>query len=193
LATPYIDTENTYTENTLLPPLTPPSAKFVKKEEEEEILKKMINFWNEHVQAKLHSSSSPVQLTQSRQQQLCKLLKEMLNNDPAQWEAYCLKISQYRYLMGENASGFKITLDWALKPENALKVLEGAIYDKPQEQTAKELSWTDYVAQIKQHCTQHHYSDDWFEICKRLARMLGQPTFESWLKQLTRSREQVCL
>jgi len=185
LATPYIEAENTYTENTHKNTHLPPSANFSMKEEEEKFLKKLIDIWNAQIQATLHPSGLQVQLTQQRSQQLLQLLEHLLNNDPEQWEAYCTKISQCRYLMGNNPSGFKVTFDWALKPENAFKVLEGVFYDKPQESRSKELRWPDYEFNLKQHCKEQQYPEGWLEVCQRLVRAFGQATFESWFKALT--------
>jgi hypothetical protein len=85
--------------------------------------------------------------------------------------------------MGENSSGFKVNIDWALIPDKAFKVLEGAIYDKPQPKAAsiaKSQSWEELEQEIRQKIQKNAYTEDWLKICQDLAKTLGQAFFKSW-------------
>ncbi|HQS84981.1 MAG TPA: DnaA N-terminal domain-containing protein [Alphaproteobacteria bacterium] len=217
LARLYIDTETTNRDN--LPPLTPPSdfLSGLNWEEEEnpkkdprskslqnDLLQAWVDVWNETIQSKF-LSSRPILLNSSRIQKFRCFMEEISIEDLEGWRRYCQKIHQSRFLMGRNATGFRVTLDWALNPLNAFKILEGAIYDKPREEGVSlgssegkfiEKPWSEYVENLKQHCLDHDYSDRWFKACKVLAAHLGQVTFENWFKAM-RPEEQddgmVCL
>ncbi|HQS84935.1 MAG TPA: DnaA N-terminal domain-containing protein [Alphaproteobacteria bacterium] len=217
LACLYIDTETTNRDN--LPPLTPPSdfLSGLNWEEEEnpkkdprskslqnDLLQAWVDVWNETIQSKF-LSSRPILLNSSRIQKFRCFMEEISIEDLEGWRRYCQKIHQSRFLMGRNATGFRVTLDWALNPLNAFKILEGAIYDKPREEGVSlgssegkfiEKPWSEYVENLKQHCLDHDYSDRWFKACKVLAAHLGQVTFENWFKAM-RPEEQddgmVCL
>lgn len=151
----YTDSETTYSKTTH-PPLSPPSILFplqkVNEEEEEEqksIMKatpqhsskpsvvEMLGIWNQIVQLKFYSGKA-AHLTSKREMLMNTLMKTVLGDKIASWTDYCTLIANSRYLSGENARGFKATLDWALIPDNAYKVLEGAIYDKPNPQKATQ-------------------------------------------------------
>ncbi|MEN8237147.1 MAG: DnaA N-terminal domain-containing protein [Pseudomonadota bacterium] len=158
-----------------------------KQEDEEEDFQNIIQVWNEEIQSKLNRPK--VSLDHTRRKKLGELLQNVFSNDVAQWNSYCKQIGNCRFLLGENSSGFKVTLGWALQPKNALKVLEGAIYDKPQPQSErrqyKEKSVPEFDEDIRQHCLENQYPDLWFEICKQLVRKISQPTFKSWFLEVT--------
>lgn len=143
-----------------------------------------LNVWNELVQSKF-SGSIYLLLNPIRIQKFIQFGNETSIENLDAWKRYCQKIGQSRFLMGENASGFRVTLEWALNPTNALKILEGAIYDKPREETKfSEKPWNEYIETLKQHCFVHGYSERWLNVCKALASRLGQATFESWFKAM---------
>ena len=166
--------------------------KDVKDLDNSELYQKMVDVWNEKIQSKLqepfsNSSIFEISLTIERSDKLRFLLEEVLQNDFKQWCAYCQKISQYRFLMGHTKSGFRVTFDWAAEPRNALKVLTGAIYDRPETQTDQNKSekpWPEYLETLQQHCDLNGYPEAWFKVCNSLSRSLGQSVFESWFKSL---------
>jgi DnaA-like protein len=169
--------ENT-PENTL--PLKSP------KDDEDEI-KKMIQVWNTQIQGKLNPGKD-VHLTSKRAHKLRHALKEVFNQEVNNWMNYCTQIANSRFLMGHNASGFKATLDWALNLENTYKVLEGAIYDKPNPKAAlpKIQTWDAYFQDLKTTLLPSNpHGEAWFNISQALAQSLGQPFFNSWFKELT--------
>jgi hypothetical protein len=154
---------------------------------------RMVNVWNETVQCQLAPGSQAL-LTPQRIRRMDRFLKESGVCDLSSWKHYCRRIAQSRFLRGENSSGFRVTLDWALHSINASKILEGAIYDKPQANASSETAssagffvekpWADYVGLLQQHCTNRGDSEHWFRACKVLARCLGQATFEAWFKHM---------
>ena len=125
-------TENTLTD-IITPPLTPPQKKN-EKEEEEKLCKhkceQMLEVWNATVHAKLHPGKK-AELFQKRSRLLQAFLENTLQGSMAVWESYCKTIAGIGFLMGDNESGVKVLLEWALKQENAQKIWEGGIYDKP--------------------------------------------------------------
>ena len=198
-----MDTENTYPENTL-PPLSPPSPilAMAKQEEEEEkienalensntvlasqsLYEQMLEFWNQTVQQKLYSGKM-VHLTAKRKELLGALLNSVLNGHIESWHDYCTLIAQSRFLSGHNPNGFKATLDWALVPDNAYKVLEGAIYDKPEPITKKPLPlpWEEFSEELARTLPSHQHLIPWLKISVNLAKLIGQEKYRSWFSKV---------
>jgi hypothetical protein len=159
------DTETTLTENT--PPLTPPACDFAKEEEEE--LKKLLVIWNNTVQTKIRPGTI-VYPTPKRLSAFKRFLVEVLQGDYSGWQAYCEKICNLRILTGGSDSGFVVTLDWALVPGNAFKILEGAIYDKPEAEAAL----------IKEIVLSEFDNGPWGQISKHLFNKIGREAYASW-------------
>lgn len=193
----YKDTENTYSEitaETTLPPVVRAGALEFPKEEEEE-LQNLMFVWNETVQQKLNPFEDPCRLNPSRLQRLKYLFEEVCNNKPATWENYCQKISACQFLMGKNKSGFKVNLDWALVPENAYKVLEGALYDKPERSESNSVvlkntqgSWEEVSKKVQSRLLQGpssgSYLQEWLTVCQKLFQVLGETIFTAWFLTL---------
>lgn len=207
-----------YTENTTeitsentLSPLTPPSsfAASAKKEEEEEEEQKIIYFpskplslaiepyqqmlesWNRIVQNKLHPGMN-AHLTSKRKQLLEHFLQTVLNGQIEPWQDYCRLIADSRFLAGQNPTGFRVTLDWALVPDNAYKILEGAIYDKPElvKDQPNNLSWEGFAEELARTLPSSPCLLSWLKISMNLAELIGQLKYRSWfskvlLKELT--------
>jgi len=102
---------------------------------------KMLEIWKKCI------GQEGVQLNEERKNHLSLLLKDHLQNDLSAWERLCEQIKKSRFLMGEGPSGWKITLDWILKPVNLCKVLEGKFYDQKCANSEKDstFSISDYV------------------------------------------------
>jgi hypothetical protein len=185
----YIEGKTTLEKITL--PLLSPSAEI--REEEEELSSKkvfvlgesMISIWNKTIQSGLNNL--PILATQSIFSKLANLLEEQFGDDLAQWKSYCDQIAGCKFLMTRQESGFQVNFFWATKPENIMKVLSGAYYDKPTEKKeplSKDLPWDEYVSNLKTHCAKQHPSEKWFEICKYLSKKIGQSCFDSWLSEM---------
>lgn len=203
-STPEITSENT-------PPLPRPSwvAAGAKNEEEEDekelfssdgplspvqLYERMVQIWNQTVQAKLHLGNA-VHVTPKRQQTLETLLQTVLKGNLDSWQNYCALIAESRFLMGHNPSGFKVTLDWALVPDNACKVLEGAIYDKPElsKTHPNSLSWEEFEADLAKTLPSSPYLLPWLKISVCLAKIMGQEKYRNRfgkvsVKELTQSK-----
>lgn len=83
--------------------------------------KEMINIWNKIVE----EGANPINLTPARKRQLDKALLEHFNSNVSEWEAFCHLISASKWLMGESGkSTWKASIDWALLPENIVKIKE---------------------------------------------------------------------
>jgi hypothetical protein len=176
------DTETTLTENT--PLLIPPVSEFPKEEEEE--LKKMLVIWNEFIQAKLHPGKE-VYPTPKRFAAFKTFLTEVFQGDQSGWKAYCEKIAQCKFLMGQNTSGFKVTLDWALVPDNAYKILEGAIYDKPTPEPVpvSESSSTNLLEDLYKQVEEGPLKAPWIQIATHLINKIGSNAYKSWFSKAT--------
>ncbi len=157
------DTEITSSEKTLLSSLS---------KQEEEDFKIMIHVWNQVVQAKVNPGKD-VYPTSERYQALQRLIKEVWQGQATEWEKFCHQIANSRFLMGQGPSGFKITLDWALVPRNACKILEGAIYDK--ETNFSSRSCSDVMKEIGKH-----HSPEWIPVVESLIQDVGPVTYQSW-------------
>lgn len=210
----YTETTTEITSENTLPPLTPPSlsAPGAKKKEEEEEEHKIIYFsskalslaiepyqqmlesWNRIVQNKLHTGMN-AHLTPKRKQLFERFLQTVLNGQIEPWQDYCRLIADSRFLAGQNPNGFKVTLDWALVPDNAYKILEGVIYDKPEpvKEQPNNLSWEGFAEELARTLPSSPCLLSWLKISMSLAELIGQPKYRSWfskvlLKELTPTR-----
>lgn len=154
-------------------------------DDEEDLSQRMIKVWNRLVQGKIKDAPrKELSLNDSRKRSLEVLFKGVLDGDFAEWERYCARIAGTQFLLGENASGFKVSLEWALVVPNALKVLEGRIYDKPQDkvQPAKQLESGDFEVELREHFARNGYPLEWMKVYQILCKRKGQSFFTSWLK-----------
>lgn len=201
-----MDSENTNSENTL-PPLSPPSTfSMVEKFEEEEeegklnipqnsnsksILaskkshEEMLEIWNQTVQCKFYLGRK-AHLTPKRAELLNVLMESVFGHQMASWKDYCTLIENSRFLAGENATRFKVTLDWALIPDNAYKVLEGAIYDKPEpvRNPTTILSWEEFSEELVRILPSNKYLLPWLKISLNLAKQIGQVKYKNWFSKV---------
>lgn len=198
-----MDSENTYSENTH-PPLSPPSnifplRKASEEEEEKEIsffknnpdnppkprVLKMLEIWNQTVQWKFYSGKE-AHLTSKRKMLMNTLLKTVLGDAITSWKDYCTLIANSRFLSGENARGFKATLDWALIPDNAYKVLEGAIYDQPKHENQSHVipTWEEFAEELVRTLPSNKLLLPWLKVSINLAKDIGQLKYKSWFSKV---------
>lgn len=181
----FYNTETT-TENTLHPPLTPPSGELCRwQDEKDDLMKVMLDIWDETVYQILNPGKG-LRLTKDRRVQMEKLLTGLLDGKIELWEEYCRHIADCSFLMGNNTRKFKVTLDWALNPKNALKVLENDFYSPPSTDTQplKAKPWDEYEPVLRKELKHWPYRDEWLLICEALVRCLGQVTFATWFQQI---------
>ena len=63
-------------------------------------------------------------------------------NTSEKWTSYFEKISSFSFLLGDNPKAWKVTLQWAVNYDNALKVLDGQ-YDKTTSAQKSLRAWFD--------------------------------------------------
>ena len=151
---------------------TKPISSVEPKNDEREI--EMLKIWNEVVE---ESNSTTIQLTPKRAKLLTQRLKETFNNDISLWKDFCLKITSSKFLMGE-VTKFKAQLDWTLREENMLKVMENSY--GVGDRSAK----TSSSSQIE--ASEEIINDPiWKQTREELRKRLGEGTFKSWISKLS--------
>jgi hypothetical protein len=142
----------------------------VAKEEERE--KEMLKIWNEIVEEK---NDTNVKLTSKRSMLLDSRLKEFFKGDISLWKEFCQKIVSSKFLMGE-VTKFKVQLDWALKEENLLKIIENS-YGIGDRLVANSIAASETL--------EEEISDPiWKQAREGLKNQLGEGTFKSWISKL---------
>jgi hypothetical protein len=140
------------------------------------IEREMLSIWN---QIFIQEGREEVQFTKPRAQQLYTVFKTHFESSLKQWKDYCHKIITSKFLMGETKhSNFKASLDWSIKPDNIVKILEGqyGIGDRaidnsstPGVEPAPHTAATDEL---------------WKQVLKCFEDSHGIPTVKSWLSKL---------
>lgn len=146
------------------------------------LAQELVAVWNRVVQPSL--SHHHVILTSQRETAILVLFKTIFNNSADQWESYCNSIASNGFLMGKSESGFKAQFDWAIKPDNAAKILEGVIYDstgKSQNQTPK--NWAEFESSLR-HDLQEKHDSKWINTCLDIAKDVGIETYLSWFTRI---------
>ena len=142
----------------------------VAKEEERE--KEMLKIWNEIVEEK---NETTIKLTSKRSMLLDSRLKEFFKEDISLWKEFCQKIVSSKFLMGE-VTKFKVQLDWALKEENLLKIIENS-YGIGDRLVANSIAVSETL--------EEEISDPiWKQAREGLKNQLGEGTFKSWISKL---------
>ena len=145
-------------------------ARTKNKERENEMLK----IWNEIVEDK---NETMIKLTSKREELLNLRLKSFFNDDISLWKDFCQKIVSSKFLMGE-VTKFKVQLDWALKEDNIVKIMENSygvggdrlVVDKNTSiEAVEEDTITDPI---------------WKNTREELKKQLGENTFKSWISKL---------
>ena len=132
----------------------------------------MIDIWNKTIEHKLYLENK-TSLTAKREERFIWFLEEILGTEIS-WEAYCSLIAAYGF------SG-KMTLNWALIPDNARKILATATDETPE--ALKQVPWGEFFEEIKKKCQKNPYGAQWFQISQHLAKRLGQRMYKIWFSQ----------
>ena len=85
-------------------------------------LKPAADIWNEELGEVLPKVQM---MTDARAKRLRPLLNKFFGGKRSRWRAYCQKIRNTPFLLGAGSTGWKANFDWAIKPQNVAKVLEG--------------------------------------------------------------------
>lgn len=162
--------------------------------QEHQLFSEMIIVWNQTVQDMLNPGQD-VRLTDKRKSFLTKFLNEVFSNIATDqklgaWRNYCDLIAKSKFLSGQNQNGFKVTLDWALIPDNAYKVLEGAIYDKPEVPKKQQdvLTPEEFSEEIARSAPSSKYLTQWVKISLVIAKFLGQAKYRHWFSRVVLSK-----
>ena len=150
-----------------------PQPESLMKTKRNERENEMLKIWNEVVEEK---NETTIKLTTKREQLLDLRLKEFFNNDISVWEAFCKKIASSKFLMGE-VTNFKVQLDWALKEENILKIIENS-YVIGDRLVGKDINSAEVLEEV--------INDPiWRQAREELKRQLGEGVFKSWISKLS--------
>lgn len=177
LATTYKETETT-TKTTIsnsLSSINLQIEKSIKEEinvEKQEREKEMIKIWSEVIEK---GNQATIQLTTNRTHLLALRLKEFFNNDTSKWKDFCKKITSSKFLMGE-VTRFKVQLDWVLKEENILKIIENS-YGMGDRIVDKE----DFSIETLED---NIIDPLWKKTRLELKKKLGEGLFNSWISKL---------
>ena len=151
----------------------------------EEQARSMLGVWNTLIQPKLNKR--PALMTARRQQRLLSLLDSLLGSDPSQWIVFCKKLQECSFLMERRESGFQVTLDWVLDPDNAVKVWEEFFYNKLSEgrKDAPQISAAEVLQKQTQSRDKSPHNQEWEAFCQKLLESMEPATFESWISGLS--------
>jgi len=130
----------------------------------------LLSLWNRMVVPKVQSSK--IWINEKRLNHLRMIFNDHFENDIDQWFLYCEKIIASPYLMGGNDQGFKVSFEWAIEPENIIKILEGCLSVHSKEKK-KEESLDEFLESI---------DPQWCLVCEDLIDHFGKLIFESWFK-----------
>lgn len=117
----------------------------LEREAQRERVSDAIEIWNGTCAPKLPEVRKP---NDQRRRALAARLRDDFGNDLDQWRAYCATIVASDKLTGSMASGWVATFDWALKPANVTKVLEGNYANRKavQPKTEDRFAWAAAIA-----------------------------------------------
>jgi hypothetical protein len=138
----------------------------------------MIKIWNEIIEK---NSDQEIKLTPKRKSFLNIRLKEFFKDDINLWRNFCAQAVKSKFLMGE-VTDFRIQLDWALKTDNMVKIIEGS-YHREGEQ--KELIETtkDQEQKIVKEIHESNAPAFWQQMMVLLMKEKGVDTFSTWFKK----------
>jgi hypothetical protein len=144
-----------------------------KKQREHE----MLNKWNEIVEG----NKRKITLTDKRSDLLNKILAEFFENKISLWEEFCQKIIKSKFLRGE-ITNFKVQLDWILKQENLIKVIEGN-YHQALENKALDMNQQEQEQAVIKEIEELNAPDIWKKTLLNLVKMRGVGIFYSWFRK----------
>ena len=161
-------------------PLPPKAAKAAQGEGE---VKKLIKIWKEYT-----GDTSLDSLRGRETQRLLKLFTETCKGNFEIWKNFCRMIGENKFLNGKASTiGWKVTLQWLLRPRNLEKILLGNYGLKISEIYAVAKSTQDCVAEV----LENHQSlpaeeaSSYGQILQNLADRVGGQSVISWFKSVS--------
>jgi len=133
----------------------------------------LISVWNETAG---QVCPKVVKLIESRRRTLRNRISDTFDGTTDKWRDFCIMIQKSHFLTGNNDRGWKADFDWAIKPQNAAKIMEGK-YENTNRSTANHSGTTNQQGPVSEkQRTVAAYADI---IAKRNAEadpgMQGQP------------------
>ena len=163
--------------------------KIYEKKQEEQIIEDMLNMWSQMVEP-----TCPVRrVTPTRQQRLSTLLREEFELTTSNWRKFCQLVADSDFLMGRSKSSWKVSLDWALNPNNFTKIVEGNYNNTKAKNKSGSGSDPDVVMRFANEVetamdspTMHQ---KWREVLHLMIEKYGMPKVRHWLINI----EPICL
>ena len=137
--------------------------------------REMLNIWSEIVEG----GSGKKQLTPVRKSKLGLLLKRYFENDLRQWKVFCERIKSSDFLMGK-VTKFKASIDWVLKEDIAVKILEGDYGISENKIVFDENKNANLIQEIDSSSE----SKEAKLIRRQLVKRVGKDTYHSWFKKV---------
>lgn len=178
-------TTNTTTENYLsILPKKKTKLSINLQHEGDEIVCEMLKIWNEVIEKKF---GREIKTTVKRKLALKSRLKEFFTNDVNSWKEFCKNILKSKFLMGE-VKDFRVSLDWILKEDNMLKVIEGTYHregevDNLNKHVAQETNPEIKTQEIIESIQNSKNPIIWKKIMIDVLHKVGIPTYNSWFKK----------
>lgn len=123
----------------------------------------MIDLWQKYI------GQDEISLSQSRRSKLQSLLKLHFENDLSKWKAFCKRIKDSPFLMGQGPNKWHVTFHWILLKGNILKVLEGN-FDSPETLNhKKEVNAQEIRKQKNKEIINSIKDTQWREWCDQLS------------------------
>lgn len=133
------------------------------KKESVPVAETMVQLWKKHI------GQDVLLLTKKRSSLLRSALKLLFNDDLTGWESMCKQVKDSPFLMGKGDKGWHITLDWLLREDNLVKILEGN-FDSPETLEKKRKDAYTQVETAKKWDLLNTIQDPlWKEWCTKLA------------------------
>ena len=150
--------------------ITSLSSSSQKQQNQQDPMREMMVIWHQ----KIEENTDILPLTYWRQRSLRKTLKQSFQNDLTTWTHYCDLIAHNSFLMGGGPNGWKVSLDWALKPQNIEKVQEKRYTGQKEIPRQAPVFSKDTL----------QGSEIWKTMAELLAERLGTLVFYSWFEDL---------
>lgn len=150
-------------------------VKIVEKERENEMLK----IWNEVVEKHF---GREIKITSKRKLALKNRLKEFFDNDINSWNEFCKNILKSKFLMGE-IKDFRVSLDWVLKEEFMIKVIEGTYHRGGDSKALNDADPKSQEQEIVKELQESNTPKFWQQMMKTLLEEKGAITFNAWFKK----------
>ncbi len=140
----------------------------------EDQLKQMLEIWERQIS----TAGQTLTLTPQRESKLRTLFVNTFESKPERWQSVVDKIAGSEFLMGK-ITNFKASFDWAIIPENCIKILEGT-YSKQGAYCTTVVSMNKIQESVNASIELIE-NKNWRETSRLLTRILSPGEYQSWL------------